>query len=392
MEPMGSRSAPGFGAAGCYVWQPPGKPVAIYLELDVVDKVLPEAMRGLTSVPKRGAEVGGVLLGTAEAGEQLVVHVQDVEPVACEYKMGPSYVLSERDLEMFDEACQRWEWRADSPIYAVGYYRSQTREGTGLGQEDLDLCATYFTDPSNVVLLIRPFATRVSMAGFLYYEDGKFQDAPYLEFPFRRRELAGEEAPPHRPLQETRTRGSEAAALEAPPPRAARGAEEETGIYAEEEPRVAAPRLERRRRPEPAHVVTTPAKGRFEKKWVWIPLSFIFLLLGVLLGFQAALSIGAKSAGGPGGSPLTLGLTVSVSGENLRVSWNRQAPAIKAASTGRLEIDDGDSHTPMELDSSQLQSLDNIIYRHRTDHVHVSLEVSPSGGVTLTQTADWNAQ
>lgn len=373
---------------GCYVWQVPGKPVTIYLELTLVDRVLPDVLRGLMAVPKRGAEVGGLLLGTVEAGEHPVIHIQDAEPVACEYKKGPSYVLSDQDLDAFDAAYQRWERTPDSSRYVVGYYRSHTRDGTGLGQQDLDLCSRYFADPADVVLLIRPFATRVSMAGFLFQENGNFQDAPYLEFPFRRRELEGGEAPPHRPLQETRTRGSEAAAQRRLPLR-----EEQPPAHEAEEDsaRPSYARAERFRQPEPAYVVTTPSKSRFEKRWVWIPLLFVFLLLGVLLGFQTALSITSRVSGG-NRDPFSLGLAVSEAGGSLRVTWDRQAPAIKNAVRGLLEIQDGDIHTPMDLDSTQLQTLDNILYNRRSKHVRFRLEVAPKTSVTMAQTVDWDAK
>ena len=50
--------------AGYYVWEVPGQPVIVHLRLDVVDRLAAEVMRGFGAVPKRGAEVGGVLIGT----------------------------------------------------------------------------------------------------------------------------------------------------------------------------------------------------------------------------------------------------------------------------------------------------------------------------------------
>jgi hypothetical protein len=153
------------GTAGYYVWEVAGQPIAIHLHLEVVDRLGPEIMRGFGAVPKRGAEVGGVLLGTIEHIEnQTIVRIEDFEPVACDYKRGPSFLLTEQDGEAFEDACARWQPQGSEPAYAVGYYRSHTRDGMSLSPEDLELLGRYFQDPEHVALLVKPFATKVSMA------------------------------------------------------------------------------------------------------------------------------------------------------------------------------------------------------------------------------------
>src|SRR5271163_4583659 len=123
MDPS-TQAAPGY-----YVWEPPGKSLVVHLHIDVIDRLSAEVMRGFGAVPKRGAEVGGILLGTIEEGEQTVVRVEDFEPVACDYKRGPSYLFTEEDGAAFDDACARWLPDSSRPVYAVGYFRSHTRDG-----------------------------------------------------------------------------------------------------------------------------------------------------------------------------------------------------------------------------------------------------------------------
>jgi len=121
------------GTSDYYVWEVEGQPVEIHLHLDVVDRLAPEIMRGFGAVPKRGAEVGGVLLGTIEPGDRTIVRIEDFEPVACDYKRGPSYLLTEDDSEAFEDVCARWQPEESEQTYAVGYYRSHTRDGLTLG-------------------------------------------------------------------------------------------------------------------------------------------------------------------------------------------------------------------------------------------------------------------
>src|SRR5437016_3882187 len=127
------------GVPGYFVWEIPGKPVAVYLHLDAVDGLLAEAMRGLAAIPKRGAEVGGILLGSIKEGDPAVVRVEDFEPVACEYHRGPSYQLAGDEPAAFEEARKRWEPVDSARVYAVGYFRSHTRDGLALAPEDLEL-------------------------------------------------------------------------------------------------------------------------------------------------------------------------------------------------------------------------------------------------------------
>jgi hypothetical protein len=87
---------------GFYVWEAPGKSRSIQLKLDVVDRLRQDVMRGFGAVPRRGAEVGGILLGTA-AGAGLAVRVEDYVLVPIEYKCGPPHRL-------FPQPSARWRW------------------------------------------------------------------------------------------------------------------------------------------------------------------------------------------------------------------------------------------------------------------------------------------
>jgi hypothetical protein len=349
---------------GYYVWELPGKPIVVHLHLSVIDRMSAEVMRGFGAVPKRGAEVGGVLLGTIDQGEPTIVKVEDFEPVACDYKRGPSYLLTADDGAAFDDACVRAEPDPSRPTYAVGYFRSHTRDGLSLAPEDIGLLEHYFPSPSQIALLVKPFATKVSVASFFFREDGLFPSTAPLEFPFRRRELTGEEAPPRRTMLE----------------RVPRRREMRNAVEEEAPEEVASP-------PEPAYAHTSPSKSRARGGWVWIPLSFVFLLLGVVLGFQAALTMGGKSNAG-GTIDYSLGLTVSKEGTNLSVKWDRDAPAIKAAQKGVLEIEDAGHSQPVDLDAAQLRN-GNILFTNSSKTVRFRLIVYPQARVTVMQTLEW---
>ena len=363
---------------GTYVWSVPGAGVAVHLDIEVLERLGNEVMRGFGAVPKRGAEVGGLLLGTIEHGEHTIVKIDDFEPVSCGYKRGPSYLLVDEDGRAFADACRRWERGSGKPAYAVGYYRSNTREGLKFAPEDVELMNHYFPDAADVALLIRPNATRASLAGFFVRDEGVFPETTPLEFPFRRWDLTGEEPPAHRSMSDRRReRGG---------PELVRTRRDEAGLPPAGPPANAQP-AQRPETPPTPSLDTTPVKKQV--RWMWLPLSFMFLLLGVVLGFQSALFVGPKVTGVATAQDFSLSLSVAKSGDNLTVRWNRNAAAIRAAQRGVLKIDDGDSSpAPVNLDLAHLEN-GTMIYRNATKTVRFELIVYESSRVTVMETAEW---
>jgi hypothetical protein len=354
--------------AGYYVWEVPGQPVIVQIRLDVVDRLAAEVMRGFGAVPKRGAEVGGVLIGTtrgtARPDAPAIVRIDDFEPVACEYRRGPSYLLTEEDGRDFEECRNRLQPSSTPSAYAVGYFRSHTREGFSLEAEDLALLDQFFPGPAMVALLIKPYATRVSVGAFFVREHGVFPDESPLEFPLRRRELLGEETPARRPLGEGKR-------VERRPP------------VAEENPQTAFGFSEPEREVPP---LAEPVRA-WRSGWVWLPLTFLFLLLGVALGYQLAQTMGARAAAAAA-QDLSLSLSVKRNEANLSVTWNRFAPSIRAAQQGLLEIDDGGYTKPVSLDAAQLQN-GSLIYHNATNAVRFRLTVYPQARVSVVETFEW---
>jgi len=275
---------PAQDAPGYYLWEAAGRGFEVHISLDAIDALLSEIMRGFGAVPKRGAEVGGLLIGSIERGAATIVRIDDFEPVECGYTRGPSYLLSPEERETFEGACARWRPDASRDSYAVGFYRSHTREGLSLAREDVELLDRCFSGPSYVALLVKPFATKASPAGFFFRENGTFQETTLLEFPFRRRELTGEEPPERRPMTDRRPRSRSGRALvRAAPGGGVEDASDEEGLGQFENQQGV------------AYAITTPARSRLGA-WMWLPLSFIFLLLGVALGALAELNVGPRSA------------------------------------------------------------------------------------------------
>jgi len=375
----------GTASSTAYLWEAPGKSVSVYLDFEVVDRLGFDIMRGFGAVPRRGAEVGGILLGSAEVSGRPVIRIEDYVAVPCEHMRGPSYILSENDLNAFGDVLALWMPAPDKRIYAVGYYRSNTRESLQLAPEDLEILDTRFAGMTAICLMVKPYATRVSEAAIFVREAAGFSSVPAGEvFPFRRRELGGGK-PARRPRgAETPDPELEAAATgyalseEAPAAVRARVPEEPAA------PAVAPPVRE----PEiPADWPPPAKRSGFRGGLVWIPLSFIFLLLGVVLGFQIALSYRSVPPAAQTSDPYLLDLTVVQFGDNLHLKWNTEAAALREARRGLLHIQDGDNSKIVELKPEDL-GRGGVLYRNATNDVRFRLEVFPRERNSVAETLE----
>ncbi|MEZ5401258.1 MAG: hypothetical protein R2729_16425 [Bryobacteraceae bacterium] len=398
-----------------YLWEVPGKPVSARLEIDFVDRLLMEIMRGFGVVPRRGVEMGGILLGSVQSGPAgKVVLVEDFEPVACQHAKGPAWLLSEDEQIQFEDTLARWAPAEGKRTYAVGFYRSHTREGLGMTPEDEEMYRQYFRDPSAITLLVKPFATRTSV-GAIFFREGETckTDVSYEEFPFHPRELAPEYAgvfssdpepraetpPPARPAAGASPKPSPAIRMAAGPPVSRTDSNPSrpagTKILSGGSSSMGSATSSLFQESKTSDqlqfglpVASQDGKGRHKKTgWVWIPLSFIFVIVGVLLGMLVSETVGARlQPATPTRNPYTLGVSVAPSGEGLLFRWDRGSPAIENATGGELVIKDGAAEKTVPLDALQLRT-GSVIYRNASPDVTFRLSVNTSGSVTLSESS-----
>ncbi len=172
-----------------YTWTVPQKPLSVCFPLDIIDRLEHEAVESFRSLSSRGSEVGGILFGTVEPGSPALVTVVSYDPVVCDYSRGPLYRLSDIDILRFSKVM---EAGVRSGLSAVGYYRSHTRKGLSMDADDVALLDSKFPALHGIALLIRPFASKPSLGGIFFREDGSIRtENSWLEFPFRTSELVG---------------------------------------------------------------------------------------------------------------------------------------------------------------------------------------------------------
>ncbi|HMC59945.1 MAG TPA: Mov34/MPN/PAD-1 family protein, partial [Candidatus Solibacter sp.] len=155
-------------------WETPQCPFSIECSTRVLDDIRLAIVDAFFSLPRGGAEIGGILLGTQEPGRLAVTSYQAIE---CEHANGPSFTLSQND-----EAKLR-DQLASVRGQVVGWYHSHTRSGIFLSETDLDIHTRYFPEPWQIALVMKPHTFQPVCVGIFFRErDGRIHaNAAYRE-------------------------------------------------------------------------------------------------------------------------------------------------------------------------------------------------------------------
>ena len=184
-------------------WSAPECPFRIEYALNVLEDVRLAVTDAFFSLPRGGAEIGGILLGKPDRGR---LTITGYAPLECEHAFGPSFVLSPNDHRRLSELLAAHR-RGAGGIVAVGWYHSHTRSEIFLTDMDLEIHERYFPEPWQVALVVKPHAFQPMRAGFFFREaTGKIRaESSYCEFkldgsgggkPARPNEEEAEAAPP----------------------------------------------------------------------------------------------------------------------------------------------------------------------------------------------------
>jgi hypothetical protein len=379
-------------------YQPHDAKVTIEFAAEASDRILREVMIGFGALPRRGAEVGGFLLGRIEDG---AVWVDGVEMIECEHRSGPSFVLSEHDFDRLEVIWQELQ-KKGGESRPVGMFRSNTREKDTVEAEDRELFTKYFRAPENVFLLIHPYVTKPCTGSFFINRQGGLPDTATDVFPLESVNPHGPH-PRRHPLADPRQTGThpgedaapaEAGSVDQPvAPMAGRQSESVTeagaGVPAQQVIGAAnGPLPEQSDPPQYGYSPQFELPISRRRSWIWIPLSITFLLLGGLLGFQAQRTFYSKSVP-VDQSAFQIGLFATPAGESLHIRWHREAPAIQMAETGKVLIQDGPYTKSVDLDASALKN-GSIIYPPISDRVTFRFEITIPPKAVLVETLEWS--
>lgn len=363
-------------------WTAPESPVTVEYSLVVVDEIRRAVTEGFQKLSRGGIEVGGILYGVRD-GE--TVRLLATQTIVCEHARGPAFALSENDRAAL--SAQLKEGTTDphlSGFVPVGWFVSHTRSGILLSDTDLEVYNSFFTEPWQLTLVVRPGRGLSMRAGFFVREfDGALRtESSYLEFSFPDRLTSMLERPPRTGPPERRgpppprggpdrelpdrgldrgsergpDRGMDTSSSAVPVMReyAASGPESETAPQF-------APRLD-----VPSWTATPPPK----KKWAWLAVWALVLAGLVSVGFRY---LRPQTPAEP------IGLVLAERDGMLQVEWSHTAAPVLAAVRGSLEITDGKQARSVALTTADL-ARGNFAYQRSTGDIEVRLNVEASNG------------
>jgi hypothetical protein len=150
----------------------------IVIARQVLELLGEEVSGGLKALPKRGMEVGGLLLGRWHDQELIV---DGFQPVPIEHKLGPSYSLAPADHLLFERAVDRFR---DAESRPIGYYRSHTREVPEPDDRDREIATRYFPLGQGVCLIVKAKPLGLHHGVFFRWDGSDFQrERGELAFP-----------------------------------------------------------------------------------------------------------------------------------------------------------------------------------------------------------------
>jgi hypothetical protein len=324
-------------------WDAPDGACSIALDSNLMEDLRQRTIGAYTSLPKRGAEIGGFLFGQVRRDGAIAFEIDTCEEIPCEYRFGPSYRLSESDYRRLSERIAQLRHDGCRPV--IGLYRSYTGRDIALDQTDQELVRHLFPHEHVVLLLLQPISPEKCIARFQFASEGELAvEGAYAPFLFEPSQLKVETLDEPEPPEVAPAGPLSADPAEPPRPMLA---------------------------PLPSHVArrvrlhddeAPPAVQRSH------PLS---LLLWCVLAVVAG-AVGYQLwmlEHQPRWAPL--GMEARVSARDVQLSWNSTAPAIQQASQGVINVTDGSLQNQIPLTAAQLHagkfhyaaSNDDVLFR-----------------------------
>lgn len=385
-------------------WTENSRKFEIHLPPDVIGRLGTDSWVAFKRVPRRGLEIGGILLGRIESRDGTTTYwIEGFVPVESEHRSGPSYVLSESDFGRLQEALTK------NGASSIGIYRSQTRsEQLALQQPDAELFGRCFDTREALFLMLGPVP---ATAALFIRADGTLKCVH--EFPLvstlssslivRRSsttpqvDLPAQPAPKiqaasvslvrqlEAPRKDDTLSVSEHALIPQPPPESQRTAasvdSHPSGLPVKKETSGVSSR-----RPIPPQPPTTALKKRFSallsayrsrvsgsKKGLWI-LAAAFFCLVIVATVTARSYLLPRAAPPAARASEYLRLTVERAGSSLRVRWDRNSPVVRGATHAVLHIQDGGLQSDRDLAPSEFDA-GSITYEPKSSELTFRLDV-----------------
>lgn len=376
MEPQGGSPLASWSAPECRF--------TVEYAAGVLDDIRLAVVDAFFSLPRGGAEIGGLLLG--EFGGS-VVRINGYAAIDCEHATGPSFTLSDKDRARFAEQVAG-AWANPPDQQPVGWYHSHTRSEIFLSEADQAVHREFFPEPWQTALVLRPHTFQPTRAGFFFREpDGTFRgERSYCEIalqPLPVQQIPTGPAPAGEP-PEGRVReplaasGGPVITVTASPVAEAPREEPRVGEPPPASPPPAGALPEPVPPPRFLEIREPPSRRRF-----WLLGTAVLAMAGVAAAYQTRgfwmPRAAVLFAGGSRPQPLSLGLNAIDFAGQLQIRWDRNSPAARNGVSGALRIEDGPAPQVIPLDAAHLKA-GVFTYARQAEKVDIALTVRQPDG------------
>ena len=415
-------------------WATSQCPFAIEYVLLVIDDIRLAVVDAFFSLPRGGAEIGGILLGRRLRDRVTITGYRQLD---CEHAFGPSFQLSANDHRRLAELIAEAKVEGEE---VVGWYHSHTRSEVFLSEADLAIHDRYFPEAWQVALVMKPSTFQPPRCGFFFREvDGTVHGtASYKEFvleggaakpvpaaqsapperherPARSQSSRAEPPPMRRPLRMVDLEATEEASPRAevpapapepeppPPPQPAPEPPRVLSIVREEKPPL--PDAVPVKGPERANA-EPPAFGGVHDAQEWPARRLYWLAAGVaamaaayayqrwsgsdirpadMAAHRPTVVESAPRIPAPAITPpATTGLNAADRNGQLQIRWDPNAPVVQAGTKGTLVIRDGGNQQWVALDVAHLRA-GEFDYGRQSARVDFELVIQDAAGKSTSQ-------
>lgn len=327
--------------------------LTIGISLSLIEDLSLATIEALKSVPKRGLEIGGILLGRINAANSTIV-IEDFEPLDSEHLHGPSWSLSPKDRSVLRQAVARLHGSPSPNPRPVGFYRSQTRDAAlDFTDQDNILVRETFNNEPAVSLVVRPSLAEPSVAHLGIKAGDLLQ--PVAVFPFHTGVLREGDFHIVEDLPAVSTTSAQPEPVYEPAP---------AGRRSKRIPMVAAVFA----------VAATILLAAFFFDWSRPARAPVRRAPVAATSLTAVKPPAAESTGAM--------LTVQRQETTAILSWNAEALPVKNAEYALLDIDDGGNRQVLRLGKTELEA-GRIVYVPRNREIGFQLQLfGPAGLAT----------
>jgi len=146
-------------------WSTPDESITVTYSLPLFHEIDFVVNEGYRRIPHGGVEIGGLLFGhTADN----TIRIESFRVFECEHAFGPSFVLSDRDLDALQKQLAAAKSDPEiSSLEPVGWFVSHTRSALQMSEREVSWFNKFFSQPSRVAVLVKPERFQATQFAFV---------------------------------------------------------------------------------------------------------------------------------------------------------------------------------------------------------------------------------